>query len=407
MLRAKCFVKELHEVLPSGWPSKFYTNTFRNRFDSYASHLFRPGSKKLHTSVADFQVQQSDPMVVGMTPRRRLPHNFGFVVVPQQWNYIVERFGKLHSKLEPGLHFLIPFIDRIAYVHSLKEEAISIPNQMAITRDNVTIHIDGVLYVKVEDAVLASYGVENPYRALALLAQTTMRSELGKLSLDKTFEEREALNARIVNAINDAAKDWGMRCLRYEIRDISPPANVRKAMELQAEAERRKRAQILDSEGEQQSDINIAEGRKRATILSSEAVRAEQINRANGEAEAILLKANATAKGIATVAASIRANGGLDAVSLRIAEQYIAAFSNLAKESNTILLPSNTNDVSSMVSQALSIFKALTRDESFHVTKQDKTQQATQQQQSSQSQQSDVYSVSPMLRGNSENDNPN
>eukprot|EP00871_Galdieria_phlegrea_P003006 jgi/Galph1/3706/GphlegSOOS_G2319.1 len=329
----------------------------------------------VHTSAIGHQGQQTDPMVVGMTPRRRLPHNFGFIVVPQQWNYIVERFGKLQARLEPGLHFLIPFVDRIAYVHSLKEEAISIPNQMAITRDNVTIHIDGVLYVKVEDAVRTSYGVENPYRALALLAQTTMRSELGKLSLDKTFEEREALNGRIVNAINDAVREWGMRCLRYEIRDISPPANVRKAMELQAEAERRKRAQILDSEGEQQSEINIAEGRKRSTILSSEAIRSEQINRANGEAEAILLKASATAKGITMVAEAIGANGGLDAVSLRVAEQYISAFSNLAKESNTILLPNNTNDISAMVSQALTIFKTLSRNDHVFNNKNAKDEQ--------------------------------
>lgn len=178
--------------------------------------------------------------------------------------------------LQPGLQIIIPVVDHIAYAHSLKEEAINIPNQTAITRDNVTINIDGVLYMKVEDAVAASYGVEDPYRAVSLLAQTTMRSELGKLTLDKTFEEREALNALIVAGINEAAAPWGIRCLRYEIRDINPPENVRRAMELQAEAERRKRAQILDSEAEKQSDINVAEGHKRSVILASEA---DQVNK--------------------------------------------------------------------------------------------------------------------------------
>lgn len=291
--------------------------------------------------------------------RRRSPTHFGFVIVPQQYAYIIQRFGRFSRVLEPGLHVLIPFVDKIAYVHSLKEEAVSINSQTAITRDNVTIAIDGVLYVRVVDPAKASYGVEDPYMALTLLAQTTMRSELGKLSLDKTFEEREMLNARIVDSINEAAAAWGMQCLRYEIRDINPPANVRKAMELQAEAERRKRAQILDSEGEKESEINVAEGQKRSKILNSEALQLEQINRAHGEAEAMLARARATAQAIRIVAAEMQQNGGRDAVALRVAEQYIQAWSKLAKEGNTLIIPANLNDIRGMITQAFSIWDTL------------------------------------------------
>jgi regulator of protease activity HflC (stomatin/prohibitin superfamily) len=291
--------------------------------------------------------------------RRRTPTHFGFVIVPQQYAYIVQRFGRFSRVLEPGLHFLIPLVDKIAYTHSLKEEAVSINSQTAITRDNVTIAIDGVLYVRVVDPAKASYGVEDPYMALTLLAQTTMRSELGKLSLDKTFEEREMLNSRIVDSINEAAAAWGMQCLRYEIRDINPPANVRKAMELQAEAERRKRAQILDSEGEKESEINVAEGQKRAKILNSEALQLEQINRAHGEAEAMLARARATAQAIRIVAAEMQQKGGRDAVALRIAEQYVQAWSKLAKEGNTLIIPANLNDVRGMITQAFSIWETL------------------------------------------------
>jgi|YelNatPaOPRAMG01_1025707.scaffolds.fasta_scaffold27014_1 regulator of protease activity HflC (stomatin/prohibitin superfamily) len=291
--------------------------------------------------------------------RRRVPSHFGFVIVPQQYAYIVQRFGRFSRVLDPGLHFLIPFVDKIAYVHSLKEEAVSINSQTAITRDNVTIAIDGVLYVRVVDPAKASYGVEDPYMALTLLAQTTMRSELGKLSLDKTFEEREMLNARIVDSINEAAAAWGMQCLRYEIRDINPPANVRKAMELQAEAERRKRAQILDSEGEKESEINVAEGQKRSKILNSEALQLEQINRAHGEAEAILARARATAQAIRIVAAEMQQKGGRDAVALRIAEQYVQAWSKLAKEGNTLIIPANISDVRGMIAQAFSVWETM------------------------------------------------
>lgn len=285
----------------------------------------------------------------------------GIKTVPQQEAWIVESLGKFDSKLEPGLNILIPFYQKVAYKHSLKEMAVDVPEQAGITRDNVTLALDGVLYVRIVDAVAASYGVSDPIYAVQLLAQTTMRSEIGKLTLDKTFEERETLNANIVTAINQAAQTWGIQCMRYEIKNITPPSSVLKAMELQMAADRQKRATILESEGKRQAQINVAEGKKQEVVLGSEGALTDQINRAKGEAEAILAVAEATAKGIELVAAAITKQGGSDAMALRVAEQYVGAFKELAKESTTLLLPANANDTGSMVAQALTVFDTIKR----------------------------------------------
>lgn len=282
-----------------------------------------------------------------------------FKIVPQQQAWIIERLGKLHKVLPAGLNFIIPMVDRVAYKHTLKEQAIDVTAQTAISNDNVSLSIDGVLYVKIIDPIAASYGVSDPYYAITQLAQTTMRSEIGKIPLDKTFEERENLNIAIVTSINHAAANWGIQCMRYEIKDIYPPQSVLRAMELQVAAERQKRAQILESEGKRQSQINIAEAGKAEVVLNSEAAKIDQVNRAVGEAEAILLVAKATAEGIEKLAQAINNTGGSDAVSLRIAEQYIDALSKIAKETNTVIIPSNINDSSSVVTQALSIFDAI------------------------------------------------
>eukprot|EP00658_Telonema_sp_P-2_P027581 TRINITY_DN2127_c0_g1_i1.p1 TRINITY_DN2127_c0_g1~~TRINITY_DN2127_c0_g1_i1.p1 ORF type:complete len:374 (-),score=96.23 TRINITY_DN2127_c0_g1_i1:427-1548(-) len=276
-----------------------------------------------------------------------LPINLGIRVVPQQSAWVVERFGKFHKVLDPGINFLIPVVDKISYVHSLKEEAIPVPNQQAITKDNVSLTLDGVLYVRIIDPYKASYGVEDAVFAVVQMAQTTMRSELGKMSLDNTFEEREKLNAKIVKAINEAAEVWGVQCMRYEIRDIIPSASVKSVMDMEAEAERRKRAQILDSEGERTAEINIADGLKQAEIL-----------RAEGEAAAIRVKAEATAAGVVSLATAIKQRGGTEAVGLRVAEQYIGAFGEIAQKGNTMLLPADAGNPASMIAQAMAIYKS-------------------------------------------------
>ncbi|KAF1407149.1 Stomatin-like protein 2, mitochondrial, partial [Spheniscus magellanicus] len=291
-----------------------------------------------------------------------LPVNIGVLFVPQQEAWVVERMGKFHRILEPGLNFLIPLLDRIHYVQSLKEIVINVPQQSAVTLDNVTLQIDGVLYLWVMDPYKASYGVEDPEYAVTQLAQTTMRSELGKLSLDRVFRERESLNANIVDAINQASDCWGIRCPRYEIKDIHVPPHVKESMQMQVEAERRKRATVLESEGTWESAINVAEGQKQAQILASEAEEAEQINKAAGrKASAMLVKARAKAEAIQLLAAALAQQHGNAAASLSVAEQYVSAFSKLAKDSNTILLPANTGDVTNMVAQALGIYTTLTK----------------------------------------------
>ncbi|KAI1366427.1 SPFH domain/Band 7 family protein [Xylaria arbuscula] len=290
--------------------------------------------------------------------RPSLPANTIIRFVPQQTAWIVERMGKFNRILEPGLAILVPFLDRIAYVKSLKEVAIEIPSQSAITADNVTLELDGVLYTRVFDAYKASYGVEDAEYAISQLAQTTMRSEIGQLSLDHVLKERAALNTNITAAINEAAQAWGVTCLRYEIRDIHAPAGVVEAMHRQVTAERSKRAEILESEGQRQSAINIAEGKKQSVILASEALRAEQINRASGEAEAILLKAKATAAGVDAVGGAI-ASGGVSAqgaVSLSVAEKYVDAFGKLARESTAVVVPGNVGDIGGMIVTALSVY---------------------------------------------------
>ncbi|XP_040191954.1 stomatin-like protein 2, mitochondrial [Rana temporaria] len=289
------------------------------------------------------------------------PMNTVVLFVPQQEAWVVERMGRFNRILEPGLNFLVPILDRIRYVQSLKEIVINVPEQSAVSLDNVTLQIDGVLYLRIMDPYKASYGVEDPEYAVTQLAQTTMRSELGKLSLDKVFRERESLNHNIVFAINQASDDWGIKCLRYEIKDIHVPPKVREAMQMQVEAERRKRAMVLESEGTRESAINVAEGEKQSQILASEAEKAEQINRAAGEANAILAKAKARGEAIRLVADALTKQYGDAAASLSIAEQYVTAFSKLAQESNTILLPTNTGDISGMVAQAMGIYSTLTK----------------------------------------------
>lgn len=270
-------------------------------------------------------------------------------VVPQRRAFVVERLGKYSRTLEAGFHILVPFIDKIAYKHSLKEVAVDVPSQMCITQDNIAIEIDGVLYLQVLDAKSASYGIEDYLFASTQLAQTTLRSEIGKLELDRTFEERETINANIITALDKASEPWGLKITRYEIANITPPPSVRDALEKQMRAERERRAVIAESEGEKEAKINVAEGEKQEVIKQSEAIREQQINEAEGKAREIELLAVATADGIRKIAEAIESPGGAQAVNLRIAEQYVDQFGNLAKTNNTLIIPNDLADVGGMV----------------------------------------------------------
>src|SRR5499426_2211494 len=274
------------------------------------------------------------------------------VVVPQQSAFVVEQLGKFSRTIQAGFHILIPFVDRIAYRHTLKEQAVDITEQVCITRDNVQVGVDGVLYLQVLDARQASYGITNYIFAISQLAQTTLRSEIGKIDLDRTFEERQMINSSVVAELDKASAPWGVKVLRYEIKNINPPHDVIEAMEKQMRAEREKRALILTSEGERDAKINTAEGEKQRVIKESEARKQQQINEAEGQAAAILAVASATADGLRRVAESLRAEGGTDAMRLRIAEQYVAQFGELAKVGNTLVLPANLSDVGSMIALA-------------------------------------------------------
>jgi regulator of protease activity HflC (stomatin/prohibitin superfamily) len=281
-------------------------------------------------------------------------------VVPQQNAYVIERLGKFHEVLQPGFNIIIPFFDKVAYKHSLKEAAIDIPEQVCITKDNVQVAVDGVVFVQVVDPAKASYGISNYKFAVIQLAQTTMRSEIGKIDLDKTFEERTNVNRAIVSAIDEASIGWGVKILRYEIKNITPPKTVLNAMEKQMQAEREKRAVILTSEGEKQSAINQAEGQKEKVVLESEAIRQRQINEAEGQAEAIRAVASATAEGIREVAAALQEKGGLEAVQLRVAEQLVEQYGKLAKTTNTMIMPANFADMGAMITAAMSVVKQQT-----------------------------------------------
>jgi regulator of protease activity HflC (stomatin/prohibitin superfamily) len=278
------------------------------------------------------------------------------VVVPQQSAYVVERLGRYHATLNAGFHLLFPFIDVIRYRHSLKETAWDIAAQVCITRDNVQVGVDGILYLKVLNAERASYGIADYLFAITQLAQTTLRSEVGKIDLDRTFEERSTINTAVVGELDKASEAWGVKVLRYEIKNITPPQDILAAMEKQMRAEREKRAVILTSEATRDAAINTAEGEKQQVIKASEATRQQRINEAEGQAQAILAVATATAEGIRRVADAIRTDGGMEAVQLRVAEQYVTQFGNLAKSSTSVIVPASVSDVAGMIAAAMKVF---------------------------------------------------
>ena len=278
-------------------------------------------------------------------------------VVPQQHAWVVERLGKFHAVLGPGLNIVVPFVDRIAYKHVLKEIPLDVPPQVCITRDNTQLQVDGILYFQITDAMRASYGSSNYIAAITQLAQTTLRSVIGKMELDKTFEERDHINTAIVNAIDESAANWGVKVLRYEIKDLTPPKEILHAMQAQITAEREKRALIAASEGRKQEQINIASGEREAAIARSEGEKQASINRAEGQATAIVALAQASAEALRQVGAAIREPGGEDAVNLKVAEQYVGAFAQLAKTNNSIIVPANLGDMSSLIATAMQVVK--------------------------------------------------
>jgi len=319
--------------------------------------ILRVGSSVLGND--QFSAAVSDPSRVPARWKHSTPMNTAVLFVPQQEAWVVERMGKFHRTLEPGLNLLIPIIDRIKYVQSLKEITIEIPQQSAISLDNVSLNIDGVLYLRIMDPYKASYGVEDPEFAITQLAQTLMRSEIGKINMDTLFKERDTLNSHIVKQINSASEAWGIQCKRYEIRDIRMPPRVQEAMQMQVEAERKKRAAVLESEGIMAAEINIAEGKKQSKILQSEASKQELINQAQGNAQAVVAAGEARAKSLELVSAALCLENGHSAASLAVAEKYVVAFSELARTNNTLILPANAGDVSGMVAQAMTIYQKM------------------------------------------------
>ena len=279
----------------------------------------------------------------------------GVRIVPQQNAWVIERLGKFFRVLEPGLNLIVPFLDRVAYKHSLKEFPLDIPEQICITRDNTQLSVDGIIYFQVVDPRLASYGSSDYIQAITQLAQTALRSVVGKMELDRTFESRDEINHTVVSVLDEAGRTWGIKVLRYEIKSLTPPESILRSMQAQITAEREKRAVIATSEGKRQQEINVADGQRQAAILESEGQKQAQINKATGEAQAIELVANANANAVRVVAAAMETEGGMNAANLRVAQQYVEAFSNLARTNNTLILPSNVGDVASMVATAMTV----------------------------------------------------
>jgi regulator of protease activity HflC (stomatin/prohibitin superfamily) len=282
------------------------------------------------------------------------------LIVPQQRAYVVERLGRFYEVMQPGLNLLFPFIDRVAYRHDLREIPLDVPSQICITRDNTQLQVDGILYFQVTDAKLASYGSSNYVIAISQLAQTTLRSVIGRMELDRTFEERDQINATVVNALDEAAASWGVKVLRYEIKDLTPPKEILRAMQQQITAEREKRAVIATSEGKKQEQINLAMGAREAAIAESEGDKQAAINRAQGEAAAILAKAEATATALRQIGSASSAEGGMQALNLQVAGQYIEAFGNLARTGNTLIVPSNLSDMAGLIATATAVVKKQT-----------------------------------------------